>query len=143
MRLELERVFECGLPELFRHATDPELQPRWVGSLVEVSPPEDGLWIPGARFEQRHVEAGGEQLFEGEVLRWDAPRHVVVTLRHPDLSLRAERVFEELGPRCRLKQSTELELWSWKLKLASGLVESAVEKRMAEDCERLRALLEG
>jgi uncharacterized protein YndB with AHSA1/START domain len=127
-----EVLVEAPVGPTFRACDSAREQLAWVGSLVEVEVDPSTPWGPGARFVQVHEE----------VLEHEPEERIVMRLTHPDFELHTRLEFEDLGGRTRVSQVTRLELRSLALRLAAPLVRSAVDRRIAEDMERLKALLE-
>ncbi len=137
-----EVLVEAPVGPTFRACDSAREQLAWVGSLVEVEVDPSTPWGPGARFVQVHEEVGSRQRLEGELLEHEPEERIVMRLTHPDFELHTRLEFEDLGGRTRVSQVTRLELRSLALRLAAPLVRSAVDRRIAEDMERLKALLE-
>lgn len=142
MELSAEIVAEGPVERAFRLCDRPEEQLRWVGSLVEVRVDPERPWGPGATFTQVHEERGARRELRGELLAREPERRIAMRLEHPDVRAEVEIAFEDLGPRCRVRQRTRLELRSLKLKLLRPVVAAAGEARAREDLARLRVLIE-
>jgi hypothetical protein len=99
-------------------------------------------WGKGARFTQVHLESGMRQEFKGQLLEYERDRRLVLKLEHTDLSLLNEVTLHDLGERTQINQRTEIKLHSVALKIVKGMVKGAIERRMGEDFERLKTLLE-
>jgi uncharacterized protein YndB with AHSA1/START domain len=142
MDFEQELLVERPVSHAFRACDSPELQLRWIASLVEVERDPECEWGLGSRFRQVHLEAGVRQVFEGELLAYEPDQRIVLRLEHPDFVSTTELRFEDLGQRCRIRQRSKLELRSLPLKLMQGTVGRVVAKRFQEDFARLKVLLE-
>lgn len=113
-----------------------------MGSLVAVEIDPGLTWGEGATFRQIHEEAGMRQVLEGTLLAYAPNERILMRLEHADFSIDSELTFEALGERSRVSQSTRIELRSMALRLARPIVHAAVGKRLADDMDRLKALLE-
>lgn len=107
---------------------------------VEIDP--GVTWGLGATFRQIHEESGMRQVLEGEVLDYVPDERILMRLAHADFTITSELAFEALGERSRVSQRTQIELHSMALRLAQPIVKGAVGKRISEDMDRLKALLE-
>jgi len=107
---------------------------------VEIDP--GVVWGPGAKFRQVHEESGMRQVLEGEMLAYELDQRILMRLVHGDFTIMSELTFEALGDRSRVSQWTQIELQSMALRLARPIVQGAVGKRISDDMDRLKALLE-
>ncbi len=142
MEIHFELLIERPASEAFHHAGQAKSQLTWVGSLVEVNLNSEQPWGVGSCFEQIHEEGGVRQTLKGEVLEWEPSVRMQVRLEHSDFVLLSCTEFEDLGPRCRLIQTTAIELGTPKLRFAASMVRSVIESRMRDDYARLKAMLE-
>jgi len=144
MALELshEVLIGASVEDTFRACDSREQQLAWVGSLVEVRIESEEEWGEGSRFVQIHEEAGSRQALEGVILGYEPGERIHMKLEHPDFTLESVLRFEDQGGLTRVSQQTLLELRSAKLKFVASMVEGVVARRISEDLERLKALLE-
>lgn len=82
------------------------------------------------------------QVLEGELLAYEPDERILMRLQHGDFTITSELTFEALGERSRVSQVTQIELRSLALRMARPIVQGAVGKRISEDMDRLKALLE-
>lgn len=142
MEFQAEIIIEGPVERAFRASDTPHEQLAWIGSLVEVRVDPGRPWGVGATFVQVHVEGGRRQEFRGEILAYEPERLIGMRLTHADFELESELTFEDLGPRCRVRQTTRLKLRSLMLKAMRAVIGAAVEARIRDDFERLKALVE-
>lgn len=142
MEFQTEIVIEGPVERAFQACDTPEAQVTWVGSLLEVRIDPGQTWGVGATFVQVHEEGGRRQEFRGELLSYEPNRQLGMRLRHSDFDMESELTFEDLGPRCRVRQVARVKLRSLMLKAMKPMVGKAVEARIRDDFERLKALVE-
>ena len=142
MEFQAEIVIEGAVARAFRACAAPDELLSWVGSLVEVRIDPGKPWGVGATFVQVHDEGGRRQEFRGLILAYEPERLIGMRLTHADFELESDLAFEDLGPRCRVRQTTRVKLRSLMLKAMRPVIGAAVEARIRDDFERLKALVE-
>lgn len=143
MDFQVSIIVERPVEEAFQACDSTTEQLRWIGSLEEVKVEPEMPWGVGARFTQVHQEAGMRQEIEGEILAYEPNELIRMHLRHAQFEMDSELRFENLGVRCRVTQTTSVELRGMMLKMMKGTIQSTVEQRIHDDFERLRVLVEG
>lgn len=142
MEFDLEILVHCSVHQAFEICSNPEHQLQWMDSLVNVEVDETKAPSIGSGFRQIHEISGVRQVFEGVLLDLQPGERISTKLAHPDFTMFTDIRFEEVGEQCRISQHCQMELHSMALKLIRGGVKSAVGKRLEEDFERLRVMLE-
>jgi len=142
MEFNADITIERPVAAAFEACDDPQVQPHWAASLISVERDPGQVWGENATFRQIHEEAGTRQVFEGTILAYQPNQRIRMRLVHADFELVSELSFEDLGSHCRVSNATEVELRSMALKLMKGVMKGVVQKRLDEDLQRLKALLE-
>ena len=142
MEFDLDMIVECPVRQAFRACDSAKHQIHWIASLVEVEIDAGQEWGEGSTFRQIHEESGIRQVFDGQLLEYVPNELISMRLSHNDFTILSDLRFEDLGARCRIVQHTQLQLTSLALKLMKGTIAAVAAKRMEEDFDRLKAMLE-
>ncbi len=128
--------------QVFPWITEPERLKRWVGGLVESVPLTDGGLEEGAR--SREVIAMGAEHFEMEttVVDVEAPHRLVVTITSEGFVVDARYDLVESGGGTFFSYVCISRYENAFARLMEPLVTRAAQKKIEEDVERLKSLVE-
>jgi hypothetical protein len=104
----IDRAFDC--------VDDNEKVKQWAKGVEQIIPQEP--WNPanpvGSKFKQLIREGGRLTEYHGEVVAYDKPRHLGVTLGSKDFSVRMDYRFTRLDARrTRLDYSADTRAFTW------------------------------
>jgi hypothetical protein len=142
MDFSIDILVEAPVEVAFGACDSAKDQISWIASLIEVRLDEQRPWGVGSTFVQIHEEDGRRQEFHGELLAYEPERRIGTRLVHADFELESQMLFEDLGPRCQIRQETSLKVRSLMLKAMRPMIAKAVEARLRQDFERLKVLVE-
>jgi len=133
----IERAFAC--------VEDHDKIKQWAQGVEEIIPLEP--WDPanpvGSRFRQRIREGGRLSEFHGEVVAYDKPRHLAITLGNNAFTMRVDYRFTTLNPtQTRLDYSADMVSGSWFGRLMGALFRSLTVRILHKQMAALKALAE-
>ena len=134
------------LPEppeaVFPWLLEPERVPRWTGNLEAYVRVDDGPLRQGSRFRETLELSGRRFALELEVVRYDPPHAAESRASTNGVDLVNAYRIEAVDGGSRLTQSLEAKASSFGARMIIPAVQPRLERKLTEDLERLKALLE-
>ncbi len=132
----IERAFAC--------VADNDNVKKWAQGVEEIIPREP--WNPanpvGSRFTQKIREGGRLSAYEGEVVAYDAPRHMAITLDNPQFTMRVDYRFSEIPGGTRLDYTAETIQSNWVGRIFGVLFGWLTNRILDKQMAALKALAE-
>lgn len=130
--------------EVFPWLAASERRCAWMGALTESEPLTDGSPEVGSRFRDVFEDLGQRVELEAEIVELDPPRALTVHLVSKVFDATSSQRLEELeGGRTRLTAVIETEYKQRAARLAAPVVTRHAQRRLEQDLERLKELVEG
>jgi uncharacterized protein YndB with AHSA1/START domain len=117
--------------------------PRWMSHVDEYRQLADGPLVAGSRLRQTIELSGSRVTFELEILRYEPPRSAEARFDTNGVQVVNLYVLEPAGAGTRLTQSMDAKPTSFSARVLIPVVQPRLERKLTEDLERLRALLDG
>jgi uncharacterized protein YndB with AHSA1/START domain len=127
---------------VFPYLTRPALLLRWVGGLREFEPLNGDEARIGSRSRQRMRIGGRDWTFEGEVLKLEPDRRIVVCIHGGGLRMTSSYVLEPKEAGTRLSVEVRSEFTKVFARLLGGIVEREGQRKLEADLGRLASLVE-
>jgi uncharacterized protein YndB with AHSA1/START domain len=117
---------------------------EWMGALTESEPLTEGSPGIGSRFRDVFEDLGQRVELEAEIVELDPPHAMTVQLVSKVFDATSSQRLEELeGGRTRLIAVIETEYKQRAARIAAPVVTRRAQKRLEQDLERLKKLVEG
>jgi uncharacterized protein YndB with AHSA1/START domain len=117
---------------------------EWMGALTESEPLTEGSPGIGSRFRDVFEDLGQRVELEAEIVEFDPPHAMTVQLVSKVFDATSSQRLEELeGGRTRLIAVIETEYKQRAARIAAPVVTRRAQKRLEQDLERLKKLVEG
>jgi uncharacterized protein YndB with AHSA1/START domain len=117
--------------------------PRWTGHLEAYERLDDGPLRVGSRFKETLVLSGSSFTVELEVTRYDPPTGAESRFATNGVELHNTYALEAVDGGTRLTQSLDARATSFGARMIIPVVQPRLERKLTEDLERLKAVLEG
>jgi uncharacterized protein YndB with AHSA1/START domain len=117
--------------------------PRWTGNLETYEQLTDGPLGQGSRVRQTVLVSGSRVTVEIEVVRYEPPRSAEARFETNGVQVVNLYDLEPAGAGTRLTQSMDAKPASFAARVLIPVVQPRLERKLTEDLERLRALLDG
>jgi uncharacterized protein YndB with AHSA1/START domain len=136
---------EVGRPpeDVFPWLLEEDRVPRWMGQVEEYRQLSDGPLGAGTRLRQTIELSGSRVSFELEVLRYDAPRAAEARFETNGVEVVNLYALEPSGAATRLTMSMDAKANKFSARMLIPVVQPRLERKLTEDLERLRELLDG
>jgi carbon monoxide dehydrogenase subunit G len=133
----LERAFDC--------VDDNEKVVQWATGVEEITPLEP--WNPadpiGSKFKQRINEGGRVTEYQGEIVAYEKPRHLGITLSGRSFTMRVDYRFSALDAnRTRLDYRVDMTRGSWFGRITWGVFRGLTARIARQQMTALKALAE-
>lgn len=125
---------------VFPWLLDEDKVPRWTGHLQRYS--VDGALRAGGRAQQTLDLAGGLRL-DLEITRYDPPHGAETRFETNGVKVTSAYVLEGYAGGTRLTQTLDAKASGLTARMLIPVVQGRLEKKLVEDLERLRALVDG
>jgi uncharacterized protein YndB with AHSA1/START domain len=130
--------------EVFPWLAASERRCEWMGALTESEPLTEGSPGVGSRFRDVFEDLGRRVELEAEIVELDPPRAIAVHLVSDAFDATSSQRLEELnGGRTRLTAAIETEYKERAARFAAPVVTRHAQRRLEQDLERLKELVEG
>jgi hypothetical protein len=130
--------------EVFPWLAASELRCEWMGALTDSEPLTEGSPGIGSRFRDVFEDLGQRVELEAEIVELDPPHAMTVHLVSKVFDATSSQRLEELeGGRTRLIAVIETEYKQRAARIAAPVVTRHAQKRLEQDLERLKELVEG
>lgn len=116
--------------------------PRWMGHIEEYEQVGAGPLATGTRMRQTIELSGSRVSFELEIVRYEPPRAAEARFETNGVEVFNVYVLELAGAVTRLTQTMEAKARGLAARLLIPVVQPRLERKLADDLERLRALLD-
>jgi uncharacterized protein YndB with AHSA1/START domain len=129
---------------VFPWLLEPEHVPRWMGN-VEVYEPLDGAepLRAGSRVRETLLVSGQRFAFELEITSYEPPHSAESRFSTNGVELHNTYAVVAADGGSRLTQSLDAKATSFGARMLIPVVQPRLERKLTEDLERLKALLEG
>jgi carbon monoxide dehydrogenase subunit G len=136
---------EVGQPPeaVFPWLLEEDRVPRWTGNLQAYEKLDDGPLRVGSRVRQTIELSGSRVSVEIEVVRYEPPRAAEAQFATNGVQVVNVYELEPAGAGTRLTQSMDAKAKSLGARMLVPVVQPRLERKLTEDLERLRALLDG
>jgi uncharacterized protein YndB with AHSA1/START domain len=128
--------------DVFPWLLEADRVPRWTGHLDVYEPVSGGPLGVGSRVRQALTVSGQEIAVELEITRYDPPRGAESRFSAHGIDVVNQYALEAADGGTRLTQSLEAKPRSLSARMLAPIVQPKLERKLTEDLERLRALLE-
>ncbi len=143
MRMQRQVQLDAPIERVFSFLSDPELMKRWIPELVEVTHVSGELNTPGATFTQKLKEGGRVGTYNGEILAFEAPKHVAVRIYNDMFEVRTDYELRPEGSGTSLDYVCDMEPKKWfvtlMMKLFGGFNQKIVDEQMRRLQEAVKA----
>ncbi|HEY7075012.1 MAG TPA: SRPBCC family protein [Solirubrobacteraceae bacterium] len=136
---------EVGQPpeSVFPWLLEEDMVPRWMGHVREYAHLAPGPVTRGSRLRQTIELHGSRVSFEIEVLRYDFPRAAEARFETNGVEVLNLYALDPAGGGTRLTQSMDAKPTKLSARMLIPVVQPRLERKLTDDLERLRALLDG
>jgi uncharacterized membrane protein len=117
--------------------------PRWMSHVEEYQQLDGAPLSTGSRLRQTIELSGSRVSFELEVLRYDPPRAAEARFETNGVEVVNLYALEAAGAGTRLTMSMDAKPTKFSARMLIPVVQPRLERKLTEDLERLRALLDG
>jgi uncharacterized protein YndB with AHSA1/START domain len=128
---------------VFPWLLEPERVPRWTANLENYEPLDDGPLRAGSRLRETLVISGSRFDVELEVTRYEPPHGAESRYSTNGVELQNTYALAAIDGGTRLTQSLDAKGTSFGARMLIPVVQPRLERKLTEDLERLKALLEG
>jgi uncharacterized protein YndB with AHSA1/START domain len=128
--------------DVFRYIDSAEHVTKWLSGLVKIIPITEGGNRVGARARHVYNENGRTFEMEEETLAYEPNHRVKIRAVGDAFELTAEYTLTAVGNRTRLDFETDLTFRNILLRLLGPLFGGSSKKRVEQDFQRLKALVE-
>ena len=115
---------------------------EWMGALQESEPLTDGEPRVGTRYRDVFVDHGQRIELEAEVVRYEPPRYLQVSLRGDGVQATSSQMLEEAEGGTRLTALIETEYTKRLLRMMAGVVTRHAQQRLESDLAELKRIVE-
>ena len=137
----IETEIARAAPEVFAYVTDPELLPTWQTNTVSAIPERPGPLLLGGRLREVHRVPGGRELPSVvEVVEYERDRTFALRVVE-GVPIHARMTFEPTGDGTRFSFRAHGRL-TGAMRLAQPLLKISLRRQFAEQCARLKQILE-
>lgn len=137
--IEVSQPPEAVFPWLLEE----ENVPRWTSHLETYEQLTSGPLEPGSRVRQTIELSSSRVSVEIEVVRYDPPRGAEARFNTNGVQVINVYALEPAGAGTRVTQSLDAKPTSFGARMLIPIVQPRLERKLTEDLERLRALLDG
>jgi uncharacterized protein YndB with AHSA1/START domain len=136
---------EVGRPpeDVFPWLLEQDKVPRWMSHVDEYRQLSDGPLSEGSRLHQTIELSGSRVSFELEVLRYEPPSAAEARFETNGVEVVNLYALETSGVGTRLTMSMDAKPTKLSARMLIPVVQPRLERKLTEDLERLRALLDG
>jgi len=136
---------EVGRPPdaVFPWLLEQDKVPRWMSHVEEYRQLDDGPLTAGSRLRQTIELSSSRVSFELEVLRYEPPRAAEARFETNGVEIVNLYALEAAGAGTRLTMSMDAKPTKFSARMLIPVVQPRLERKLTEDLERLRALLDG
>ena len=113
-----------------------------MGALTESEPLTDGEPGLGTRYRDVFVDHGQRIELEAEVVGYEPPRYLEVSLRGDGVAATSSQTLEEAGDGTRLTAVIETEYTKRLLRMMAGVVTRHAQQRLESDLAQLKRIVE-
>lgn len=113
-----------------------------MGALQESEPLTDGEPGVGTRYRDVFVDHGQRIELEAEVVRYEPPQYLQVSLRGDGVQATSSQMLEEVEGGTRLTASIETEYTKRLLRMMAGVVTRHAQQRLESDLAELKRIVE-
>jgi uncharacterized protein YndB with AHSA1/START domain len=132
-----------GPPDsVFPWLLEPDRVPRWTGHLEGYERVGEAPTGPGSRFRETLVLSGSKFSVEIEVTRFDPPEAAESRFGTNGVELHNTYALEAADGGTRLTQSLDAKATSFGARMLIPVVQPRLERKLTEDLERLKTVLE-
>ena len=138
MQISFSQRIDAPIEVVFDCVDDDEKIRQWIPEVVEITYPdgEDRANPIGTRFKQKLKEGGRIAEYDGEVIAYDKPRHLGITLGNPSFQVEVHYRLSPVGDAAtQLDYDCQLSFAGWFYRLMGflffWLTKSIVRKQMA------------
>jgi uncharacterized protein YndB with AHSA1/START domain len=115
---------------------------EWMGALQESEPLTGGPTGEGSRYRDVFVDHGQRIELEAEVVGFEPPHRLEVSLRGDGVEATSSQTLVESGPGTRLTTVVETEYTKRLLRMVAGVVTRHAQARLESDLENLKRIVE-
>jgi uncharacterized membrane protein len=135
---------EVGRPPdaVFPWLLEEDKVPRWMGHIERYEQVGDGPLSTGSRLRQTIELSGSRVSFELEIVRYEPPRAAEARFETNGVEVVNVYALELAGAVTRLTQTMEAKARGLAARMLIPVVQPRLERKLADDLERLRALLD-
>jgi uncharacterized membrane protein len=136
---------EVGRPPdaVFPWLLEEDKVPRWMGHIQEYRRLDGGPLGAGSRLRQTIELSGSRVSFELEIVRYEPPRAAEARFETNGVKVVNVYALDAAGAGTRLTQTMDAKPSGLAARMLIPVVQPRLERKLAEDLERLRALLDG
>jgi carbon monoxide dehydrogenase subunit G len=117
--------------------------PRWMGHIEEYEQIGDGPLGTGSRLRQTIELSGSRVSFDLHVVRYEPPHAAEARFETNGVEVVNVYALEPAGAGTRLTQTMDAKPHGLAARMLIPVVQPRLQRKLAEDLERLRALLDG
>ena len=115
---------------------------EWMGALQESEPLTDGEPGVGTRYRDVFVDHGQRIELEAEVVRYEPPGYLEVSLRGDGVEATSSQTLEGAGGGTRLTAVIETDYTKRLLRMMAGVVTRHAQQRLESDLAELKRIVE-
>ena len=128
---------------VFPHVVESAKRLEWMGALQESEPLTDGEPGIGTRYRDVFVDHGQRIALEAEIVRYEPPRYLEVSLRGDGVEATSSQTLEDVaGGGTRLIALIETEYTKRLLRMMAGVVTRHAQQRLESDLAELKRIVE-
>lgn len=128
--------------QVFMYIDDTEHAKKWLSGLVEITPLTEGGNRVGAKSRHLYNENGREFEMEEEMLIYEPNRRVKIKGEASFFDLTAEYTLTDTNGSTRLDFESDITFHNPFLRLLSPFMAASSRKKVTQDLERMKALVE-
>ena len=113
-----------------------------MGALEESEPLMDGEPDVGTRYRDVFVDHGQRIELDAEIVRYESPRYLEVSLRGDGVEATSSQTLEEVDGGTRLTALIETEYTKRLLRMMAGVVTRHAQQRLESDLAELKRIVE-
>ena len=127
---------------IFPFLVEPDRLKRWVGGFAEAHPLTVGPTGIGSRSIDVIREGGREMRFETEIVGYEPPHRLSVTITSSEMRARSDYRVERRGGGAVATHVQDVR-YAGVLRVVGPFIGGMVRRKIREDLERLKAAIEG
>jgi hypothetical protein len=127
---------------VFPHVVESKRRLEWMGALQESEPLTEGGPGAGTRYRDVFVDHGQRVELEAEVVRYEPPSYLEVTLRGEGVEATSCQRLEPADGGTRLTALIETQYTKRLLRMMAGVVTRHAQQRLESDLAELKRIVE-